>query len=268
MKRLIFVLLLIGLLFAASLTPFVAQADDPMVGEIRLWAGDVNDTPDGWLPCQGQGLNSTTYSELYDVLGTMYGSAAGNVYLPNLIGRVPVGQNRLDPYGPFYGYGQTGGEISHTLTIAEMPSHRHETDRGVTLGASWSNGAAYFALAPNLGAVAGALGTTYAGGGGAHNNLQPYLVLNYIIFTGVYLNPTPTPTPTATPTATITPTATTTASTMYLPYTSFYTTTLQSGNTLTVPVYVNLGQYITGGVILSLLTVYAFYFLFRMVYRR
>lgn len=172
------------------------QADDPIVGEIRIWAG-TGDPPDGWLVCDGQTLSRSSYTSLFSILGTTYGNTTDyNFRVPDTEGAVVVGQ--ADFGTNFDALGETGGEISHTLTVAEMPSHRHADDRGVTAGSSWSNGAAYYALAPNLGTTGGALASTYTGGDGAHNNLQPYLVLNYIIFTGVYQNPTPTPTATAT----------------------------------------------------------------------
>lgn len=280
MKRLIFVLSLIGLFLISGFLPLVAQADNPIVGEIRLWGGDIDNVPDGWEICAGQVLNSTTYSELYDVIGTLYGSQAGMVYLPNFQGRVVV-QRDGTVGGPFANIGQIGGEISHTLTIAEMPSHNHTQTahtHDFQFGQIAASGSNRYIISAGAGATAQSADSRqptiqYSGGSGAHNNLQPYITLNYIIFTGVYQNPTPTPTPTDTPTATptatatITPTATVT-NVIYLPYTSSYTTTLRSGKTLTVPVYATMGQFITGGVILSLLTVFALHFLFRLVYRR
>jgi len=252
---------------------FPALAQEPMVGEIRIWPSST--LPDGWILCNGAQLNSTDYPELYAVLGTTYGSVPGFpewFLVPNLRERVPVG--RHSGVAEFDTLGETGGAISHTLTIGQIPAHSHNFQyRNVsgTLGAPYYPGIVNGYNATSSFSVDA---NAPAGGGQPHPNLQPYQVFNYILYTGVLSatptptatsTPTETPTPTATPTGSVTPSATST-STLYLPY--VITTTLQSGTVLGVPEQVSFGQIITSGVILSLIAVVALDFLFRFVYRR
>ncbi len=91
------------------------------VGSIMIWAGST--APTGWLLCDGTADSTTTYSALYAVVGTTYGSGSGTFLVPNLKGRIPVGLNSAD--ASFDARGETGGEKTHTITTAEMPSHTH-----------------------------------------------------------------------------------------------------------------------------------------------
>lgn len=245
---------------------FPAAADDPpwsTTGEIKIWAG-TDDPPACWMVANGAVLYIAEYPELYDAIGCTYGnccpdpSSCENPYytLPNLKGRVPVGYDGSQ--GEFDNYGETGGEKTHTLTVNEIPSHYHTINgdgTGVTVAGSpyvyRSNGTTSYGF------------TNYTGGGQAHNNLQPYITLRYIIY--VCDQPTPTPTPTDTPTPTSTPVYTGTP-TIYLPYTSAYTYTLTSGETLTVPVAASLGQIIISGLILSIIAIVILGFTFKVVY--
>jgi microcystin-dependent protein len=270
-------LLLCGLIFSR------ARAQEPMVGEIRGWGGLT--APAGWAICDGAVimLSEAEYGPLLEVIAYRFGGAVELEYfqLPDLRGRVPVG--RTGTGDEFDGLGDTGGEKTHTLTEAEMPSHNHPwkardgIDRtGITYGITVGSG---------IGIVTNSGGTVVnqspfispTGGDEPHNNLQPYQVINYIIYTGVGL-PTPTPTPTATATqtatptltptpdgsATPTPTATATVSgTMYLP--SVYSQTLSSGNILTVPLEMTAGQAIISMVLLSGLAVLVLQFVFKVV---
>lgn len=184
-----------------------ASADSPIVGEIRIWAG--SSVPPGWLLCDGSKVNVSTYQDLYNVITDTYATGSfipgSNFYIPDLRGRVPAGV--FASQTEFVQLGARGGEISHTLTINEMPAHTHPPSSGdsgfwdyVTSGAFQgvvTSGYAYMAISRS--------GTGSTGGSNPHNNLQPYLSLNFIIYTGVGL---PTATPTATPTLTPTPTAT------------------------------------------------------------
>lgn len=242
-----------------------ARADSPIVGEIRIWAGST--APDGWVLCQGQKVNVSTYPDLYGVVGNSYvsGSFIPGVefYLPDLRNRNPVG---LGTQSNFDVLGETGGVISHTLTTSEMPAHTH-TENNPDTGTP-AYGVVQSGSGASLRRVNQNTGST--GGGQPHQILDPYLTLNFIIFTGVYsatptATPTSTPTPTATPTGSVTPTATPT-NTLYLP--SVYTQTLSSGKTFIVPVQADVGQVITAGLVLSLIAVWAFDFLFRAAYRR
>ena len=141
-------------------------------GTITMFGGVS--PPTGWLFCDGSSVLSTTYPDLYLALGTNYGigSGIGQFNLPNLQGRVPVGVS------PSYLLASVGGAATHTLTTNEIPSHTHT----------------YADSTPGGGGLAAADGgngnrsvfdqnrtTNATGGGQPHNNMQPYIVLNYII---------------------------------------------------------------------------------------
>lgn len=153
--------------------------------------------PKGFLLCDGAAYSRTDYAELFEAIGTIYGEGDGSTTfnVPNLSTRVPVGT------GSGYGLGATGGEESHKLTIDEMPYHGHES-RARFVNGGWEygdytakeNGAAidrtHCAYRDKNGVLEDSVSislfadTGYVGGGKAHNNMQPYTVVNYIISTG------------------------------------------------------------------------------------
>jgi microcystin-dependent protein len=163
-------------------------------GTINQYAGAT--VPAGYLFCQGQSLSTTTYGNLFNAIGYAYGGSGSSFTLPNLQNRVPVGKG---PDAEFDTLGETGGAKTHTLTTAEMPSHSHtgttstngEHVHGIASGYNVQNGgndgAANGSFIGRTTAAAGnhshSFTTAATGGGGAHNNLQPYIVLNYIIKT-------------------------------------------------------------------------------------
>jgi microcystin-dependent protein len=142
-----------------------------------MWAG--GSAPAGWVIAFGQALSRTTYANLFSVIGTTYGAGDGTTTfnVPDFSGRVPVGVDFTQ--GEFEPMGKTGGSKTHTLTTSEIPAHAHAaTAGGFTLGGSSGaysiQGGATYGFGYNT-------NTANAGGGGAHNNLQPYLVLRFII---------------------------------------------------------------------------------------
>jgi microcystin-dependent protein len=139
-------------------------------GAIVMWG--TASVPTGWLLCDGSAVSRTTYAALFAILSTTYGVGDGSTTfnLPDLRGRVPVGKNS----GTFSPLGATGGEETHTLTTPEIPSHTHSTPFGFTGKAAGT---------PDSGAISGSTDTGSTGGDGAHNNLQPYLTINFIIKT-------------------------------------------------------------------------------------
>ena len=141
-----------------------------MVGEIMLWSGILNPDPYHWLLCDGMSLSSVNYPDLYAVIGTTYGGTGPtDFFLPDLRGRVPMGESATHLIG------NSGGADTVTLSIAEMPSHAHSTGNSAILGTSAPP--PLDALGPNpLPAFTG-----NQGGGAAHNNLQPFVVMNYYI---------------------------------------------------------------------------------------
>jgi microcystin-dependent protein len=157
---------------------------DPYIGEIKLIS--FNFPPKGWAFCNGQLLAINQNQALFSILGTMYGgNGQTNFALPNLQGRVPIHQGINQGS---YNVGQVGGETAHTLTINEMPAHLHPavgqstpSNPGATpLNSIWAaTPTAAFASAPNVSMNPAAVANN--GGSQPHENMPPYLVLNYVI---------------------------------------------------------------------------------------
>lgn len=147
------------------------------VGVVQAFAGSV--TPNGWLLCDGSAVSRSLYEDLFDVVGTTYGVGDGSTTfnLPDLEGRVPVGLDAAQT--EFDTLGETGGAKTHTLTEAEMPTHDHAMVQNYIRGGSGTN--ANVTTGGGSYAYNFADTTGNAGSGNAHNNLQPYIVLRYII---------------------------------------------------------------------------------------
>lgn len=152
------------------------------IGAILPFSSDT--IPNGWLLCDGSSFSTTSYPELFDVIGTTYGyDDDRNPKLPDLRGRVAVGKKDAASADDteFSSLGKTGGEKEHTLTINEMPSHNHLRDIENKIVNNGSGGA----WSPSLKGTGNMTdennSTRNTGGGQAHNNLQPYIVTNYII---------------------------------------------------------------------------------------
>lgn len=163
-----------------KVSTIVEEAQSGMVsapiGAIVLWG--TESAPSGYLLCDGSQVSRTTYADLFAVIGTTFGAGNGSstFNLPNFKGKVPVGQNSVD--SDFNELGETGGAKRHTLSTGEMPSHSHTIDVGYYPSGS---GADFGGTPANKTGVSQPASTNTAGGGQAHNNLQPYIVLNYII---------------------------------------------------------------------------------------
>jgi microcystin-dependent protein len=174
------------------------------IAEIRLFAG--NFAPRGWAFCNGQILSIAQNTALFSLLGTTFGGNGQTTFaLPDLRGRVAVGPGQ-GPGLPAVNLGQVSGEPTHTLIITEMPAHNHTTqvtprayDEGFGGGGNssvptnnfWSstNGGGPYNNTSNVAMNAGAVQVTVgiAGGSQPHNNMQPYLGVNYIIcMEGIY----------------------------------------------------------------------------------
>lgn len=157
------------------------------VGSIILFAGIA--PPANTLICDGSSVLRIDYPQLFSVIGVTWGAVdASHFTLPDLRGAVPVGAGQR-PGGSFFTLATYAGEETHTLSSAEMPSHAH-TDSGHTHSESVAAPTAISvgpgAPAPSAVPASGSTGSASAniqaaGGGGAHNNLQPYGVINYAI---------------------------------------------------------------------------------------
>ena len=151
------------------------------IGTIKMYGGTT--APDGYMFANGQAISRTTYSDLFAIYGTTFGAGDGSTTfnLPNLNGRTPVGLNAKD--SDFNTIGKTGGEKTHTLTANELAAHRHGFQGGSALFTQPDQGVKGLGSGNLWIEGVGAIPTTSTDGGAnqPHNNMQPYMVLNYII---------------------------------------------------------------------------------------
>jgi microcystin-dependent protein len=181
-----------------------------LAGEARIPAGAVMDfagatPPDGWLLCGGQAVSRTTFANLYAAIGLVWGAGDGisTFNVPDLRGYVVAGKDdmatgaagRLNSYIAGTTLGAAGGVEEHTLSAAEMPYHTHVTpnhSHSATVFAAYMNyqgsargGSGTFSIDNTTIGVSvsgsGDIGTTGAGGGATHRNLQPTRIMNKII---------------------------------------------------------------------------------------
>lgn len=160
---------------------------DAFVGEIRAVAFTF--APAGWAFCQGQLLPIAQNTALFSILGTNYGGdGKSNFALPDLRGIAPMGVDGQEFAWP----GITGGTAAVALIQSEMPSHTHGVQVAASPGTTSSPTNAAFAVprsgrltepaygvGPSVALAPNAFGVT--GGSVPHNNMQPYLAVNYII---------------------------------------------------------------------------------------
>lgn len=154
-------------------------------GSVQMFGGAS--APTGYLLCNGASLLRADYVGLFAAIGTAFGSADGTHFnVPNLKGKVPVGYNASET--EFDVMGETGGEKTHALTSGEsgVPAHTHEVFNGVFGLVGGGLGLSGYFASTNWGASTTAGGTSAnaaANAVSAHNNLQPYIALNFIIKT-------------------------------------------------------------------------------------
>lgn len=191
---------------------------DPLLSTILLWA--ANFAPRGWALCQGQLLAISQNAALFSLIGTYYGGNGQTTFaLPDFRGRIPVGQGQ-GPGTSNYVIGQSGGSETVTLITTQMPAHTHiavvtagsgsgsatgtlnginaaggsDTPGGHFLAQDTAAGAAIYATTgtpvamasgsvtvTNVTAPLPAVTNGITGGNQAHDNIQPYLCVNYII---------------------------------------------------------------------------------------
>ena len=153
---------------------------DPYIGEIRLMA--FSPPPKGWAWCNGQLLPIRDNRPLFSLLGVRYGGDGQNTFgLPDLRGRVPV------HVGLGRGLGEEGGEAQHRLTPAQLPVHTHVLSGAAAAPDAVAPGGNVLAQVDGLYGPAQALTTLdptsagVVGGGQPHQNLQPYLAVQFCI---------------------------------------------------------------------------------------
>jgi microcystin-dependent protein len=169
----------------------------PFIGEIRMFAG--NFAPRGWAMCNGQISAISQNTALFSLLGTTYGGDGRTTFaLPNLQGRTPT-QAGQGPGLTNRTLGETGGAEIVTLTTGGLPNHTHLAGASTTTGSQvgptdgvWapsgaSKGKKMYAAARGTGPAMSAQALTSAGAGQPHNNMPPYLAVNFIIaLQGIY----------------------------------------------------------------------------------
>jgi microcystin-dependent protein len=170
----------------------------PYVGEIRMFAG--NFAPAGWAFCNGATLAISENDVLFTLIGTTYGGDGQTTFnLPDLQSRVPIHMGTGG--GSSYVIGQSAGEESVTLTTQQIPAHAHvpqsfsnaqggnSNTPQASVWAVSTGGSVYANTAPGSAMSPDAVGA--AGGSQPHDNMVPFLVINFIIsLFGVFPSPT------------------------------------------------------------------------------
>ncbi len=177
---------------------------NPHIAEITIFAG--NFAPRGWAMCEGQLLPISQYTALFSLIGTIYGGDGRTTFsLPDLRGRLPVHPGN----GPGLSsrrLGEKSGKENETITIQQLPSHNHLITGDVKVATS-QNAATTTEGSGNVLAVGDSklyntgpvnnnevldgvewdVTLQNTGGGQSHNNLQPYIAINFIIaLQGIY----------------------------------------------------------------------------------
>jgi microcystin-dependent protein len=159
---------------------------DPFIGEIRMFG--FNFAPSGWAFCNGQILPISGNEALFTLLGTTYGgNGVTNFGLPNLQSRIPLHQGQRSG-GPFQTLGQMDGVEQVSLSLGELAVHSHPLRTTSTAGNSQTPAAHYVAPdgAGRIAPYSSTRNTQMAsplpvGGNQPHDNMPPYLVVNFCI---------------------------------------------------------------------------------------
>jgi microcystin-dependent protein len=158
------------------------------IGEIRMFGG--NFAPAGWIFCDGSTLPISENDALFILIGTTYGGDGQETFkVPDLRGRVPVHQGTNPSNGSSFTLGESAGVETVTLTTQQMPQHSHALAATTAIGTQANPGGnllansqgpqPYIQEDPDASLNAQALVAT--GGSQPHDNMQPYLGINFII---------------------------------------------------------------------------------------
>jgi microcystin-dependent protein len=154
---------------------------EPFLAEVKIYG--LNFAPRGWAFCDGQIMSINQNQSLYSLLGTTYGGDGRSSFgLPDMRGRVAIGSSTQ------YREGSKGGQETHTLTASEMPTHSH-TAVTANEGASSNNPTNMLLGNPNTNIYGikqkdtnfNSATLSSRGGSQPHNNMQPFLAINYCI---------------------------------------------------------------------------------------
>lgn len=163
---------------------------DPFIAEVKIFAG--NFAPRGYAFCNGQLLPIAQNTALFSLVGTIYGGDGRSTFgLPNLQGRAAMHWGNGPGLTPRQ-IGSSGGTATVSLSEAQMPSHNHTlqaspsaTSAAPASSVGLGNAAMYNTGGTAVAMASQALGST--GGGQPHNNMQPFLGINFIIaLQGIY----------------------------------------------------------------------------------
>ena len=171
------------------------MALEAFIGELMLFGG--NFAPRGWAMCNGQLLSIAQNTALFSILGTTYGGNGTTTYaLPDLRGRVPIHMGQ-GPGLSNYSEGEVGGSETVTLLTTQMPAHGHATSVAAASTATTKNpnnalpaftaaGTSY-GTAADLTMAGNMVNVGASGGNQPHQNIQPFLTLNWCIcLEGIY----------------------------------------------------------------------------------
>jgi microcystin-dependent protein len=154
----------------------------PYIGEIRLFGGVT--PPAGWMMCEGQLLSIDEQNTLYNLIGTVYGGDGQSTFaLPDLRGRAPIHM------GSGFTLGDISGSEEVSMLESQIPSHTHTALGGSSPGnsdnpagrAPAKNAAGVTQYAGGADTNLSAAALLSSGGSQAHNNMQPYLTVSYMI---------------------------------------------------------------------------------------
>lgn len=160
---------------------------EPYVGEIRMFAG--NFAPAGWMTCEGQTLPIAENEVLFQLIGTTYGGDGEETFnLPNLASRVPIHMG-TGPDGTTYQLGEQAGTEQETLTVQQIPNHTHPMLASTNTASAQTPATNVIAKSTQIDLFINATPSdplnanaiTPAGGSQPHENVQPFLCINFII---------------------------------------------------------------------------------------